>query len=187
MPNDVWALDSVKVFDGFKNDGVDTQLTTFVYEDGFFNRHERQFYGFARVTTNKHDTEKGGLPVYTSVVQTFNNDNYYRKGLLLSEVMTDGTGNKFTEKENIYQLKNISDGSNLSSAEQESDSGNAFPALIETVSRFYEGESTPGKSLRMAYGYDPIGNVINFTDFGDASADDDLSSTIAYHRLPTCM
>ena len=34
MPNGVWALDAVKVQDGYKGDGVDSMLTTFLYEDG---------------------------------------------------------------------------------------------------------------------------------------------------------
>ncbi|HEU5146462.1 MAG TPA: toxin TcdB middle/N-terminal domain-containing protein, partial [Chryseosolibacter sp.] len=86
MPNGVWALDSVKVADGFAGDGVDNMATAFAYEDGRYDRREREFYGFGKVITNSIDTEDNANTVYTSVTQTFANDNYYAKGLLLSEL-----------------------------------------------------------------------------------------------------
>lgn len=149
-------------------------LTTFVYEDGRYDRREREFFGFAKVTTRTHDTGKGDLPVYTQVTQSFANDNYYDKGLLLSEVMTDGEGNKFVQKENRYELRDIASGGKLTDAEKKSDSGNAFPALIETQQKFYEGQSDAGKNTRMTYQYSANGNVTGYTDEGDESPEDDL-------------
>ncbi|HEU5289378.1 MAG TPA: RHS repeat-associated core domain-containing protein [Cyclobacteriaceae bacterium] len=180
MPNNVWALTSVKVFDGFRGDGADSLMTTFSYEDGFFNRHEREFYGFKKVITSSHDTEKSN-EVYTTVTQTFNNENYYEKGLLLTEVMTDASGSKFVEKENMYQLNDIVTGDRLP-VTGDVDPGNAFPALTETSQKFYEGQSTAGKSTRMTYSYDTKGNVTAYTDFGDEGNDDNLSASITYHN-----
>ena len=182
MPNNVWTLQSVKVFDGFKGDGVDTLLTTYRYEGGFYERHEREFYGFKKVITNTHDTEKQSRPVYTTITQTFSTANYYEKGLLLTELMTDGAGNKFVEKENIFQLKDINTGAAVT-VSATSDPGNAFPALIETRQKFYEGQSTPGKSTSIMYGYDTKGNIISYTDFGDEGDEDNISATITYHNL----
>ncbi len=183
MPNNVWVLDSVKVFDGFKGDGVDNMLTTYAYEGGYYDRHEREFYGFEKVITNSHDTGKGSKPVYTTVAQNFINDNYYEKGLVASELMTDGSGNKFVEKENVYQLKDIATGAVLTADVKKKDAGNAFPALIVTQQRFYEGQSAPGTSTSMTYDYDAKGNVTNYTDFGDEGDEDNISSTITYHNL----
>lgn len=183
MSNSVWALDSVKVFDGYNGDGADSMLTTYTYEGGLYNRREREFYGFHKVTTRTHNTENDAFPVYTTVTQTFANDNYYEKGLLLSEVMTDGEGNKFIEKENVYELKNITSGEEVTDNEKVSDSGNAFPALVQTRQRFYEGQSDAGKSTRMEYGYDKKGNVVTYTDHGDDTPEDDLSAAISYHNL----
>jgi RHS repeat-associated protein len=183
MPNNVWTLSAVKVFDGFKGDGVDSLLTTFTYEDGRYDRHERDFYGFKKVITNTRDTGKENKPVYTSVAQTFSNDNYYEKGLMLTEIMTDGTGNKFVDKSNRYQLKDIRTGAQLPESIKTDAAGAAFPALVETSQKFYEGQSTAGKSTSMAYDYDALGNVTTYTDRGDEGDDDNLSATITYHDL----
>jgi RHS repeat-associated protein len=183
MPNSIWALDNVKVFDGFKNDGADNMLTSFQYENGFFDRHEREFYGFRKVITNTHDTQKENSPIYTTITQTYCNDNFYEKGLLLSDVTADNNGNKFSEKENIYTLKNIHDGKDLPSSIKTDSKGNAFPALVETRQKFYEGQSEAGKSTRVTFRYSPQGNVIGYSDFGDEGSEDDISSEISYHTL----
>jgi len=107
MPNGVWVLDSVMVFDGKTGDGVDHLLTTFAYEGGKYDRREREFLGFGRVITRTHNTGEEENPVYTEVTQTFANDNFYTKGLLLSEVMTDGDDNKYVEKINEYELRDL--------------------------------------------------------------------------------
>jgi RHS repeat-associated protein len=183
LPNNVWTLASVKTFDGFAGDGVDSLMTTFAYEDGQYNRHEREFYGFKKIITRTHDTGNASKPVYAVLTQTFSNDNFYEKGLLLTEVMTDGVGKKFVEKENTYQLKNTVTGSPLPESFKTDAAGAAFPALIETSQKFFEGQSTVGKSTKMTFGYDVKGNVTTYTDFGDVGNDDDLIATITYHNL----
>ncbi|RWO75688.1 MAG: hypothetical protein EOS18_28965 [Mesorhizobium sp.] len=55
----IWALTEVARYDGFKSrdvpklasDGQDVLLTRFTYANGYFNRAERQFYGFAERTS----------------------------------------------------------------------------------------------------------------------------------------
>ncbi|MBT1697424.1 hypothetical protein KK083_11090 [Fulvivirgaceae bacterium PWU4] len=183
MPNSLWVMDGVQVFDGFAGDGVDNTLTTFTYEGGFHDRHERDFYGFAKVITRTHDTGKGSKPVYTILTQTFNNDNYYTKGLLLSELKTDGAGNKFEGKENVYVLKNIFNGNDLTAQERVSDAGSAFPALTETNESAYEGQSDPGKTTGTRYAYNKTGDVTTYTELGDEGAEDDVTATITYHNL----
>ncbi|MBY5625929.1 RHS repeat-associated core domain-containing protein [Rhizobium leguminosarum] len=58
--NPVWALSEVARYDGFNSgvasglpaDGQDVLLTRYRYNDGYYNRAERQFYGFAtRIAT----------------------------------------------------------------------------------------------------------------------------------------
>jgi RHS repeat-associated protein len=170
MPNNVWAITQVDLYDGFSGDGVDSTRTTFAYEGGFFDRHEREFYGFKRVTTRSHDTGVNSKPVYTAVTQTFENDDYFKKGLMVSEVMTDGAGNKFIEKINEYTLRDYKPGSK-------------FPALTISTQKFYEGQAEAGKSTQMKFSYDSIGNVIEYTDEGDPGSDDDISATITYHHI----
>lgn len=185
MPNAMWVMDSLKLFDGFAGDGVDNMLTTFKYEGGLYDRYEREFYGFKKVITNAHDTDpqKSNKPVYTAVTRTFKNNNYYEKGLMLTEVMTDGEGKKFTEKENRYELKDVISGATLTGVSMNNDPGKAFPALVETFEKYYEGEQEAGKSTRMTYTYNKTGDIATYTDFADEGAEDDLSATITYHDL----
>jgi RHS repeat-associated protein len=183
MSNTVWALDSVRVFDGFSSDGADFTLTSFEYEAGFYDRHERDFYGFAQVITNSHDTETGGNPVYKRVIQHYLNDNYYQKGLLVNELLTDASDKKYLSKENVYKLLSITNGSELPESAKTDNAGSAFPALIETTQRFYEGQPDAGKSTTIKYAYDAIGNVINYIDNGDEGSEDDISAVITYHVL----
>ncbi len=182
MPNSVWTLDSVEVFDGYVGYGADRMLTTFAYENGFYDRHEREFYGFATVRTRQHDTQNRDS-LYRTYVQNFNNKNYYEKGLLTSEFLEDKNGNKFTETVNTYQLQDIQTGNALPTTFVKDDAGAAFPALTSVEKRFYEGQATAKKSTFFNYKYDKFGNPIFYQDLGDNTSDDDLSATITYHNI----
>lgn len=67
----IWALTEVARYDGFEprnahkvgplaDDGDDVTLTRYDYETGYFNRAERQFYGFARRTTTTFGCDLAG-------------------------------------------------------------------------------------------------------------------------------
>ncbi len=182
QPTDVWALAKVELTDGFEGDGADTMITEFEYEDGFYDRHERDFYGFKKVKSKQLNTEQGNA-VYRAVVQEFKNDNYYEKGLLEREILQDESDNLYTESLNTFELKDVQTGTTLPDAFKQNDADAAFVASTEMQKNFYEGESTAQKSTRMTYNYDVLGNVIGYTDFGDDGSDDDISSTISYHSV----
>ena len=182
MPNSVWTLSSVKMFDGFAGDGADTLFTTFEYADGQYDRHEREFYGFKTIKTNQHDTENNDA-VYRSNIQTFINDNYYEKGLLVRDTLQDGSGNLYTETINSYKLLDVETGLEVISNFRERDNGAAFPALVQETQKFYEGLATAGKSTHKTYNYDRFGNVIQYTDAGELGVNtDNLNATISYHN-----
>jgi hypothetical protein len=61
MAQDVWALSRVVMHDGYKGDGIDSLMTTFVYENGYYDRYEREFYGFGKVTTIVDHQLKAGI------------------------------------------------------------------------------------------------------------------------------
>ena len=119
-----WALTAVARDDGYEPtkqsvkgpltpDGQDVLLTTYDYNFGYYNRAERQFYGFAERTSNVYgcdfaskgagtclDTLKddGGLdwpklrdagyqPLQT-IVQTFSNEDYLTQGKELSKIVS---------------------------------------------------------------------------------------------------
>lgn len=183
MPNSVWALSVVDIYDGLPGDGADRMRNTFKYEGGHFDRHEREFFGFKKVTTFNHDTQNSDN-VYRKTEVEFLNDNFYEKGLLKSEVLKNAAGNKFTETVNTYQLKDIHTGATLANSIRQSDDGAAFPALIKTEELFYEGNATAGKSTSTEYTYDALGNTTVVKDFGDAGAADDITTAISYHSVP---
>jgi len=183
MPNSVWTLTSLKVFDGFAGDGPDTLLTTFDYQGGRYDRDERQFYGFSNVNTYAHDAANRNT-VYSINADTYNNDNYYDKGLLRSTLVASGDGKKYTELINTYQLKDISTGAALPDTYTTNDAGAAFPALVRAEHRFYEGQPQAGKTTAVTYGYDVNGNVTQYTDLGDDGPQDDISAVISYHSVP---
>ncbi len=64
----------VTINDGHPGDGVDTQLSTYQYLDGFYNRLERDFSGFKTVVSEVRDTQE---KVHRTVTQTFFNNSYY--------------------------------------------------------------------------------------------------------------
>jgi len=182
MPNSVWTLSEVKVFDGFAGDGIDTTHYSYSYKGGYYDRHEREFYGFNEVITHEHDAERNGV-VYRTTTQTFNNDNYYEKGLMLSEVLVNANGNKYIETINEFRLKDVESGAYLDPDYVLNDDGAAFPALQRMEKQFYEGERTAGKSTAMTYRYDKYGNVKQYKDLGDEGGDDNLRAEITYHEI----
>jgi len=183
MPNSVWALASVKVFDGFKGDGPDTLLTTFDYAGGHFDRDEREFFGFATVHTYSHDAAHNNA-VYSIGTDNYGTDNYFTKGEQLSSLFQSADGKKYKETINTYELRDIATGSVLPDSYKTNDAGAAFVAMSRTDQLFYEGQPNPGKSTYVTYGYDTRGNITQYTDFGDAGSGDDVSSTITYYDVP---
>jgi RHS repeat-associated protein len=175
MPQAMWTLSQVKIFDGHTGDGIDTLVSRFEYANGYRDRQERVFYGFETVKTHQLD-EKG--KIYRSVVNTYENRNYYTKGALLSEIMMDSQGNKYTENINTYVLKpgKDADGKVLNHV--------FFPALIQTDKHFYERKNEPQKSTRVSFVYDDYGNVKEYTNHGDLEwAGDNLTAKIGYWNV----
>jgi RHS repeat-associated protein len=182
MPNSVWTLASVKVFDGFKGDGPDTLLTTFDYAGGHFDRDEREFFGFATVMTSSHDAAHNNA-VYSTVTDTYGNSSYFTRDALLSQVEASGDGKKYTEIVNTYALRDIVTGQVLPDSYKTNDAGAAFVALMRTDHNYYEGQTQPGKTTYVTFGYDAVGNITQYTDFGDAGAADDINAAISYYAI----
>jgi RHS repeat-associated protein len=182
MPNSKWVLTQTSLFDGLKGDGADTMKYRFEYENGKYDRRERDFYGFETVKTHQLNTEKQDV-LYRTTVQVFNNSNYYVKGLLLNEWVQDEAGKKYTETRNTYSLKHITTGATLPSNFFTNDNGkNAFTALVASEKLFFEGQNTAGITTKTNYGYDKTGNISDFEDFGDGTTNDYIKAKIEYHN-----
>ncbi len=183
MPNNVWTLSRVDLYDGLGGDGPEYTSKTYDFENGKYNRNEREFYGFGKVTTIDLDNNKNGA-VYRILEETYYNDNYYVKGIFAGSVLKDAGGHKFTETINTIELKNIQTGATLPDSFNQTDDSTAFPALVKSERLFYEGQTTAGKSTSMTYAYDLLGNISRYTDFGDPGANDDITTRINYHSVP---
>ncbi|WP_157788340.1 RHS repeat-associated core domain-containing protein [Bradyrhizobium japonicum] len=118
----VWALTGVARYDGFDPpsrsklaaDGQDVLLTTYDYSSGYFNRAEKQFYGFANRTSTTYGCDftkedgnlrdclavvstpgkldwaalnAGGYRKLQAVTQAFSNQDYLTQGVELSRAV----------------------------------------------------------------------------------------------------
>ncbi|MFE2722757.1 SpvB/TcaC N-terminal domain-containing protein [Kitasatospora sp. NPDC059327] len=183
MPQSRWVLSRTSVFDGLAGDGADTRLTTYRYEQGHYDRLEREFLGFGRVVTE--DREPGaGDAVRRAVTNEYRTDGYYSRGLLTRTLTTDGAGRPYRETVNTYRLHDTSSGTE---ADPKSPTATVFPQLTRTEEKFYEGAATAAKSTSTELSYDGYGNVVRTFDTADEGTADDLETTYGYSASdPAC-
>jgi len=165
------------VHDGHTGDGVDTQVTTYRYAGGTYDRNEREFRGYATVTEEQRDVANGDA-LYRSIVRDYRTDSHYTKGLPSRVRTLDAAGRLFLETEHTYRLRNVDTGAEP--ADPASPSATVFAQLVRTDRRFFEGTSTAAKNTFTTLHYDAVGNVDQSTDAGDAGTADDVVTTTAY-------
>lgn len=179
-PQSHFVLSRLVVTDGHPGDGVDTQLTTFRYEDGLFERFEWEFYGFRTVIEEQRNPVLNE-PLYRSTVREYADDSYYTKGLLKRETTRDAAGNLFAETVHTYELRNVDTGT---AGDPQDRSATIFPHLTRTERRFYEGAAVAAKSTFTTFQYDGLGDITQTLDAGDDGTDDDLSTVVGYTDCP---
>jgi YD repeat-containing protein len=166
QPESKWVLARTAVFDGHAGDGQDTQLTTYRYDQGHYDRLEREFAGFGSVTTEQRDPGAGDA-LYRTVTAEYRIDGPYTRGLLARTLTADGAGRPFLETVNTYQLRAAA-------------AGSVFPQLTRVDKRFYEGAATAALSTYTELSYDDHGNVVRTFDAADEGAADDVEATYGY-------
>ena len=161
------VLASVTVCQSMVGNGATSMKSTFEYDDGYYDRRERCFFGFGKVTTRQLDTENKDA-LYRSVVSTYNNHSLYLRNLPLSSVTTDANGALMTETTNTYRL-----------VKADADTNSVHPQLTQTISTMYDAE---GNSISQTETYesDVYGNIIRYTS---QTAADAVSSEVTYHHL----
>jgi RHS repeat-associated protein len=177
QPHSKWTLTRTTVFDGHSGDGVDKLLTTYAYENGYYDRNERDFYGYAKVIETQRDIAVGEA-AYRRVISEYHNRNYYTKGLLARTLMEDGAGRPFSETRNQYTPVIVADGAAIPG--QEGHTATVFPQLVRMEKAWFEGQPGPGKQTYTTHKFDDYGNVVEFFDAGDIGADDDVRAMISY-------
>ena len=179
-PHPLWAFSELEVYDGVEGDGADYIRNEYTYEQGFFNRNERQFYGFEKVIDSQLNTEQND-EVARQVVYNFHNDNFYLKGKLKSVTQQDAEGNIYMVTEYLYALLEVLNGTILPPTYGSNNAGLAFPALVEEREIQYEGEPAPGISTSTQYEYDIKGNTTLTVYLGDGSEDQLLELHKTYY------
>ena len=167
LPGGKWVMESVEVDRGIHFTGYDIPVTrtSFTYTGGMRDRREREFLGFAEVVSTDLDA-MNGYAAYRNVTETFDVSSYYRKGLPLSVMLSDISGNKFTETENTYYTYSVMPNSSNTAKHTLSSTvpSDTWPVAYAPVkfkeNRFYEGGTTPAKSQSgFAYSMDGCGEV----------------------------
>ncbi|NNF33690.1 MAG: DUF4329 domain-containing protein [Saprospiraceae bacterium] len=181
-PNSLWAFTSVEMYDGYQGDGADYIRNQYEYEEGNYDRNEKEFYGFKKVIDRQLNTERNDQ-VAREVVYTFHNENYYLNGKLRSILNQDTEGNKYKEVTYTYALMDIENGDFLSTAFAKNDYGMAFPALLESRMTSYEEKDGPGLTSTTRYSYDTKGNVTEMVEDGQGHETQYLRTTLEYQFL----
>ncbi|MFE9747156.1 SpvB/TcaC N-terminal domain-containing protein [Saccharothrix saharensis] len=183
QPESRWVLTRSALHDGHPGDGVDTRLTTFRYDNGRYDRFEREFYGYGTVVTEDRDAGNGDA-LYRSLTSEYHTDSYPTRGLLAKQTTADAAGRKYSDVINTYQPRDVATGA---PADLASPTATVFPQLTRTERNFYEGQATAGKSTSVEMAYDEYGNTVRTTDRADTGAADDLESSLSYSSaIPAC-
>jgi RHS repeat-associated protein len=197
QPHNQFVLSRVTTFDGVPGDwsslnpGADFQLMTYAYDGGFYDRREREFYGYAKVVSTVHDTRGlvGAVPgdfakPYLRTTRTYRNDSFFSRGLMSAEVvegLDTGAPRTFSQTDNQYALREVDTQQVLTTPTAVAETlSPVFPELRTTLRRRSEGDASASVQTEVDQTYDADGNVIQITDTGDAGTADDTTATITY-------
>jgi RHS repeat-associated protein len=181
-------------------DGVDlgpalaspNAVTELRYENGFFHRNEKEFFGFAKVTTTQLD---GGTP-YRKTEQTYNNRDYALRGLAQRERMMNAAGTVFSDRVITHVVRPVLDAANqplvanplclvplhpLLARLGTAACTPVLPVALQETETRTEGGALAKTRITKDLTHDRFNNVLTSTDSGDdAIANDDLFVTAAY-------
>ncbi|TAK33276.1 MAG: hypothetical protein EPO40_00375 [Myxococcaceae bacterium] len=152
MPQNQWVLSQVTRNDG-RGHGYTNSFEYFA--SGYYDRAERENYGFAHVRTTREDG--------STVDQRFHNQDYYRRGRMWESVEADGDGTPFRRQTFGWQ------------APPATVAGTFFPALQSEESVSYS-VTAPGVVVATTSKetlYDAYGNVTQVSDHGGPGTADD--------------
>ncbi|WP_437911069.1 toxin TcdB middle/N-terminal domain-containing protein [Sorangium sp. So ce327] len=163
MPGSKWVLSRVEVDDGM---GTPAYVHTFDYhQSGFYDRAEREDYGFAQVTATREDGSQ--------IVTRYHNQDYYRRGLVAEVIEQDAEGRLFSRQQVAYRAPGA----------QATLTGSFFPREELRTMSWYEGKTTdpsaPGKQTSEERDWDDRGNLIEVIEHGEpGTPEDDVATTI---------
>ncbi|MCK8141822.1 polymorphic toxin type 33 domain-containing protein [Flavobacterium sp. I-SCBP12n] len=184
-PNGKWVLQSVDINDGHVGDGIDHSIAKFRYEDGYYDRREREFYGFGKVIQEQIDAADNS--VFATTTQEFYNQDYFRKNLLKRSYTLDKNNKMRQESENEYSFIEVDTQASVSLTDLSSavcDAKRIFVGLIHTNQKMYEGGSEYLETNTFST-YDANGNITQYDDLGNGTTTDKVTAKITYHESAT--
>ncbi|PZR20391.1 MAG: hypothetical protein DI539_10955 [Flavobacterium psychrophilum] len=201
-PNPKWVLKKVVIEDGYDlvNDGFDTYSKNFEYENGYYDRREREFYGYGTVKTIDNILNNQGevVGIYRTAVSEFYNTSYYLNGMTKSSYVMKGNdiNQLFSRSNNIYIIKKLTNTGlidlTLANAPLSYDTGGsegrkAAAVLLEsTESYIYELGSTPIVSKVQFTYNDARGRITKYDYKGNVTvSSDNYTADITYYADPT--
>jgi len=184
-PSAKWVLQSVDVFDGHLGDGIDHSIAKFRYEDGYYDRREREFYGFGKVIKEQIDATNNS--VFLTSFQEFYNRDHFRKNLLKHNYTLDKNNKMRQESENEYSFIDVNTQASVSVSElhlPSCDAKRIFVGLVHVNQKMYEGGSDYLET-NIFNKYDANGNITQYEDLGNGSADDKVTAKVSYYESTT--
>lgn len=117
FPQSKYVVSKIKIFDAFTADNNwsnDRNITTIEYENPYYDRREREFFGFEKVRINQHGGFNNNIDIqatsvtlpdiYRYSVQEFHNKNFYLKGEVKKETLFDANNTIWTENKTTYGI-----------------------------------------------------------------------------------
>jgi RHS repeat-associated protein len=170
-PTNKYVMARLDVADGRGNH----YARSFTYDpSGYHDRVEREDYGFAKVTTTRlHQNNTA----YSTKEVNYNNQDFYRKGLVSRAITRDAASNVFNVQDYTYATSGFGTCASPALA--------VFPAELSRTSGYFEGtttnaNATPTVSTSETRTWDCLGNLTDMVDKGDASANNDVTYHIDY-------
>jgi len=196
MPHSRQVLSRVQVDPGV-NLGPDFPIpktvTTIGYEQGFFDRNEKEFFGFSKVTTTRIDSSSIALD---AVEDDYENATYPLHGRLLSETRRDRAGRLFHQHAIQYAVQGVlgSDGATIGAAASCTEhlhpllarEGSAactpvFPVVTRDDDTRAEGGLAQKTRTMLDGNRDRFGNELTSSDSGDdAITGDEIVASATY-------
>ncbi|MEK7283354.1 MAG: toxin TcdB middle/N-terminal domain-containing protein, partial [Acidobacteriota bacterium] len=185
MPQSRQVLTRVVEDDGVDVTGVPSPAldTTYEYEGGYFDRGEKEFFGFRTVTVHRQDG--------ATIERQYVNDDYALKGRLRSETLRDVSGAVFTRVVNDHDVRAehiaapaepcvVTRHPLLPSTACDS----VFPFVRQVTTTSCEGGVVPTdckSRTERDVAYDAFGNLVESEDQGDdTTADDNVYARATY-------
>ncbi|MGI6320315.1 MAG: toxin TcdB middle/N-terminal domain-containing protein [Bacteroidales bacterium] len=159
-----YVMSELVVFDGFVGDGSDYMRTQFEYDSAYYDRYERESFGFKKVVSKQLQEDDNS--VYRQTTELYHIDKLLFKGLKYYDETCKGNGHKLVANYYDYRLYDIPTGVLID------DSNHcvnmvAYPGLNEKHTYYYKGDgSNYEKHHKISYTYGPYGNIKSYCNHG---------------------